>query len=43
MFMATKRPSFPQILDGLGNHDTHPFADDEVSFDSLDHLRLVLA
>ncbi len=28
-----------QILDGLGNHDTHPFGDDEVSFDSVDHLR----
>ena len=24
-----------QILDGLGNHDTHSFADDEVSFDSI--------
>lgn len=24
---------FIQILDGLGNHDTHPFGDDEVSFD----------
>jgi len=28
-----------QMLDGLGNHDTHPFGDDEVSFDSVDHLR----
>eukprot|EP00093_Oithona_nana_P004755 04755.XXX_40063_40587_1 [CDS] Oithona nana genome sequencing. len=28
-----------KILDGLGNHDTHPFADDEVSFDSISNLR----
>ena len=28
-----------QILDGLGNHDTHSFADDEVSFDSIANLR----
>lgn len=28
-----------KILDGLGNHDTHSFADDEVSFDSLWTLR----
>ncbi len=26
-------------MDGLGNHDTRAFADDEVSFDSIDHLR----
>ena len=31
--------NFYQILDGLGNHDTHPFADDEVSFDSISNLR----
>ena len=30
-----------QMLDGLGNHDTHPFGDDEVSFDSVDHLRFI--
>ena len=29
-----------KILDGLGNHDTHSFADDEVSFDSISNLRL---
>ena len=34
-----KFPFFLKILDGLGNHDTHPFADDEVSFDSISNLR----
>ena len=29
-----------KVLDGLGNHDTHSFADDEVSFDSIPNLRL---
>lgn len=28
-----------QVLDGLGNHDTLSFADDEVSFDSVSNLR----
>ncbi len=28
-----------KVLDGLGNHDTHSFADDEVSFDSIANLR----
>jgi hypothetical protein len=29
-----------KVLDGLGNHDTKPFGDDEVSFDSVSQLRL---
>ena len=29
-----------KILDGLGNRDTRPFDDDEVSFDSVSQLRL---
>jgi hypothetical protein len=37
--MKIKTLIFFQILDGLGNHDTHPFGDDEVSFDSMDQLR----